>query len=273
MLPSKATCHILCSAFFTNVFPLIPILHIPSFTKNHEAFWRDFQQNGDHNINIGPFLRERPDFVCLLCAMMFAGILTMSSTQLENISIKNSTSMADDLYFATMKSASLVGFPRRPSLNSLASYIIAEMQLLREEDFADPPAHITTSFRVALSMGLHRDIDRFEFSEAETRRRLWWFIIHQDVMISASSGLSPLFIDEDMANVTMIARQDEGMDGVNFDIENGKQNFVTHKTSIAHVFTKVTPDTLSPGIATVLARHFVSSYGSSSKVDYLVKSN
>lgn len=222
MLPSKATCHTLCSAFFTNVYPLIPILHIPSFTENYEAFWLDFQQHGDHNVTIGPFLREKPDYVCLLCAMMFAGILTISSTQLEIMAIKNSNKMANDLYFATMKSASLVGFPRRPSLNSLAAYIVAEMQLLREEDFADPPAHITTSFRVALSMGLHRDIDRFEFAEAETRRRLWWFIIHQDVMISASSGLSPLFIDEDMANVVMISRQEQGSESVDFDVESGK---------------------------------------------------
>lgn len=226
MLPTPETSGILCSRFLTNVYPLIPILHVPSFQEDIVAFWRDLKQEGGHNITIGPFIREKPDFVCLFSAVLFAGAMTLQSTRIETPSITDLFQVTNELYFATMKSASLIGFPRQPTLNSLASYIITEMQLLREEDFADPPAHVATSFRVALSMGLHRDISRFDFPEAETRRRLWWFIIHLDVMISASSGLSPLFIDEDMANVKMISRQDQGLEGANFAIENSESYYL-----------------------------------------------
>jgi hypothetical protein len=63
-------------------------------------------------------------------------------------------------------------------------------------------------------MGLHRHLPEASFTpaELETRRRLWWYILHLDVMASASSGISPLFIDEKMANTAMIHQYDETED-------------------------------------------------------------
>ena len=109
-----------------------------------------------------------------------------------------------------MISATLTGFPRRPSIYSLAAYIIAQSQFVREEEFSDAPDFISTSFRIALGMGLHRHLPEagFTVAELETRRRLWWYILHLDVMSSSSSGLSPLFIDEKMANTDSICQYD-----------------------------------------------------------------
>ena len=109
-----------------------------------------------------------------------------------------------------MVSATLTGFPRHPSIYSLAAYIIAQSQFVREEEFSDAPDFISTSFRIALGMGLHRQLPEagFTAAELETRRRLWWYILHLDVMSSCSSGLSPLFIDEKMTNTPSICQYD-----------------------------------------------------------------
>jgi hypothetical protein len=52
-------------------------------------------------------------------------------------------------------------------------------------------------------MGLHRDPAQFgiQSSEAETRRRIWWHIIHMDGVVSMSSGLPPLVCDENYWDV------------------------------------------------------------------------
>ena len=66
---------------------------------------------------------------------------------------------------------------------------------------------MTTPFRVALGMGLHRDGEAFGLPplQTEIRRRLWWYIIHVDVMTSASSGLPPLLFDEGTSSTSMVS--------------------------------------------------------------------
>lgn len=116
-----------------------------------------------------------------------------------------------DMYVTAVVSTTLTGFPRRPSLYSLAAYLLTQSPFVMEEDFSDFPDFISTAFRVGLGMGLHRQLPEADFdnNELETRRRLWWYILHLDVMSSASSGLSPLFIDDGMSNVEMISQCDQ----------------------------------------------------------------
>lgn len=118
----------------------------------------------------------------------------------------------------------LTGFPRRPSYYSLAAYLLTQNPFVMEEDFPDFPDFISTAFRVGLGMGLHRKLPETDLSnnELETRRRLWWYILHLDVMSSASSGLSPLFIDSKMANVEMISQRDQCEDNCVGDEHTGE---------------------------------------------------
>ncbi|OAL47427.1 hypothetical protein IQ07DRAFT_646375 [Pyrenochaeta sp. DS3sAY3a] len=80
-----------------------------------------------------------------------------------------------------------------------------------EEDFPDFPDFINTAYRVSLGMGLHRKVSVSNFAdhELEVRRRLWWYILHLDIMSSCSSGLSPLFVDNRMMSVGMISQSDD----------------------------------------------------------------
>ena len=141
-------------------------------------------------------------------------MVSVSSLRLQSIlGTTNGTKLNPvDMHFAAVSSAALTGFPWSPSVYSLAAYIFSQSQFIREEDFSDSQEFIGTAFRVALAMGLHRNLPETGFStaELEMRRRIWRYILHLDVMSSASSGLSPLFIDEKMANIDPISYQTRG---------------------------------------------------------------
>lgn len=217
LLPTKSRCSVLCNSFFVTVFPLIAVLHLPSFIAEYDEFWDDFESRERHSSNPGPLLRRNPSFVCLLFSILYAGASSMPD--LLNPESEDQDIAPGDLYFASVLSAAFVGFPRRPSLYSLCAYLFTQSQLSREEEFADAPSYVNKAFRVALGMGLHRDGSRLGLgpAESEVRRRLWHHVIHLDVLGAATSGLAPLFIDEKMASTTAISVEtetaSEGLEG------------------------------------------------------------
>ncbi|EXJ59211.1 hypothetical protein A1O7_06643 [Cladophialophora yegresii CBS 114405] len=210
LLPNQETCEKLCRFFFATVFPLIPIFHTKGFAEDFRSFWDGINPDDLHNSEPSMFMRRKPAFLSLLSAVLFAALSATSPARLEQMFEHPAELNVGDAYFITMVSTTLTGFPRRPSVYSLAAYIIAQSQFVREEEFSDAPDFIGTSFRVALGMGLHRQLPESSFgaAELETRRRLWWYILHLDVMSSASSGLSPLFINQKMANTEAISQYD-----------------------------------------------------------------
>ncbi|OAP61017.1 hypothetical protein AYL99_06021 [Fonsecaea erecta] len=210
LLPSREICEKLCGFFSSTVFPLTPIFHMKSFAEDFRTFWDGIPSANVHNAEPSVFMRKKPGFLSLLSAILFAAVFSASPARLERIFGESIELNPGDMYFIAMASASLTGFPRRPSIYSLAAYIIAQSQFVREEEFSDAPDFIATSFRVALGMGLHRQLPESGLSpaELETRRRLWWYILHLDVMSSSSSGLSPLFINQKMANTDAICQYD-----------------------------------------------------------------
>lgn len=208
---------------------MIPILHAADFVQDFEIFWSEAETRHHHESGPASIVRVKPAFLCLLPAILFAALSSASPSRIKRVFGDQALPSVADMYLATMTGATLTGFPRSPTLYSLAAYIIVQSQFIREEEFSDSPDFIGTAFRLALGMGLHRHLPEanFTLAELETRRRLWWYILHLDVMASASSGISPLFIDEKMANATMIHQYDETED------ESGKKTCLskTHDQS------------------------------------------
>lgn len=227
MLPDKKVCERLCKVFFSTIFPLIPILHIPSFADDFRSFWNETSSKPSHANNAGLFFRKKPSFLTLLSSILFASLTSSSASQICNIIDDGAGVSARDMYFVARVSSTLTGFPRKPSLYSLAAYIISQSQFTREEEFSNSTDFINNAFRIALAMGLHRDLREAGFTAAdlETRHRLWWYILHLDVMSSASSGLSPLFIDEKMANASTISL---------FDCQRGGLDDSSNQSKLKH---------------------------------------
>ncbi|KAK5231693.1 hypothetical protein LTR72_000877 [Exophiala xenobiotica] len=188
----------------------MPLLHARSFGDDFREFWAGMDQTNMHDNEPSMLLRKKPGFLCLLSSMLFSTLTAAPKMRVRVVLEEENIPDTGEMHFAAMVSANLTGFPRQPSIYTLAAYIFAQSQFAREEEFAYAPDFISTTFRIALGMGLHRHFPDAGFTpaEMETRRRLWWYILHLDVMSSSSSGLSPLFIDERMANTNHISQYD-----------------------------------------------------------------
>jgi hypothetical protein len=202
---------------------------LPGFMNDFQTFWEERNASRGHASEIGLLVRRKPGFVCLLSSMLFAALKCAPRSWMQIIMGNCPDLTAGDMYVATVVSTTPTSFLRRPSLYSLAAYLILQSPLVMEEEFSDFPDFIGMASRIALGMALHRHLPEHDLSvaELETRRRLWWYVIHLDVMASASSGLSPLFIDEKMANIEMISKFDQRTDVDGREGHKGKHKIAT----------------------------------------------
>jgi hypothetical protein len=188
MLPAKEICDQLWEAFMNTVYPLIPVLHLPTFYSQYDGFWfsvEEFRQQGA----LGGFLASCPTFLALLFSTLFCGSFHRcfipsrygGSPFTQNESERQ---QSKDMYRATMYALTSLGFPRDATLYSLAAFVIWHVPLIREET-EHSTAFVSTAFRVGQALGLHRDPKHFKAAdiEAEMRRRLWWHILHKDTRI------------------------------------------------------------------------------------------
>ena len=66
---------------------------------------------------------------------------------------------------------------------------------MREEEPLTCVAFVGLALRVATMLGLHKDPSHFRGMspiEAEIRRRVWWQLVHIDVLVAIASGLPPM---------------------------------------------------------------------------------
>uniref|UniRef100_A0A093V889 Putative transcriptional regulatory protein n=1 Tax=Talaromyces marneffei PM1 TaxID=1077442 RepID=A0A093V889_TALMA len=194
-MPTRRQSDILYKGFMSGVHAISPVLHPPTILQSYYAFWDWY----DH----GSYSGERcPDttFIPLLYAMWHGGSVTISihTIKAEFPNVSGRSELCDPLHDHVVTWLDKISFPRNPSLHGLVAFLITKTILSREEEPLASSLFISTVLRVAQAMGLHRDPAQFgiKSSEAETRRRIWWHIIHMDGVVAMSSGLPPLVCDE-----------------------------------------------------------------------------
>jgi hypothetical protein len=189
-LPSKEVCDELWNTFVATIYPLIPILHLPTMYKQLDQFWISVQQYHSDGV-AGGFLAECPSFLALVVSAYFCGTFHKYDTQLKLYMPSTSKTnreerLARRLYRSIMHALAILCFPGDATVFSLAAYLIWNIPLIREESERST-AFTCTAFRVGQKLGLHRDPERFQMAywEAEMRRRIWWHIIHKDTRTSS----------------------------------------------------------------------------------------
>jgi hypothetical protein len=209
-LPPKETCDELYRNFLDNIHPITPLLHIPTFQSQYIRFWQWFLSWDRQKIPSG-LLAETPSFLPLLFAVFFAGsfgVNTVLSNQDANGSFPTTTT---SLYKSHSHALALVSFPQSPTIYSLIAYLLAQNILIREDSLSSC-SFVSVALRIAQAMGLNRDGAYFKLDpiQAEVRRRVWWHIIHTDIMTCFPCGLPPLIVDDDHYDTRMISElQDE----------------------------------------------------------------
>lgn len=198
-LPTKRQSHILYKGFLSGVHAISPVLHPPTILKSYNAFW-DWYDYSSYSGDPCP----EPSFIPLLYAIWYGGSVTVSMRTITTEFNATSRFVLSKLYHDEVtRWLTKITFPRSPSLQGLAAYLIVQTILSREEEPLTSSLFISLAMRVAQTMGLHRDPAKFGLGpcEAEYRRRLWWHIVHMDGVVAMSSGLPPLVSDENYWDV------------------------------------------------------------------------
>ena len=180
-VPPREVCNRLWANLMISVYPLVPILHLPTFWHNVDAFWDSLQQYREIGVPTG-ILGKNPTFLALVFATLFCGSIGEGLLSREaRKHPKKQSRLSKTLYRDTMRVLTVCGFPRSPTVSSLQAFVLCHVPLIREESERSA-TFISTAFRVGQVLGLHRDPKHFNITsaDAEERRRVWWHILHKD---------------------------------------------------------------------------------------------
>ncbi|RDK39833.1 C6 zinc finger domain protein [Aspergillus phoenicis ATCC 13157] len=207
-LPTKPVSDALLDAFFFAVWPLSPLVHGPTLRADYDNFW-EWCRNSDRALPPEK-VREDPTFLCLLFAILYCGASAAppASWACTNLQSLRKETTIKHLKSAYTTSLSLCQHLEHPTLNTLVSTLLTAQFLDRDVAPMRNMVSVSTTVRIAQSMGLHQEgtwssslspIDR------EIRRRAWWYIIGLDVQSSISTGLPPCCATEALDIVSMIS--------------------------------------------------------------------
>ncbi|KAK4554558.1 hypothetical protein LTR86_008413 [Recurvomyces mirabilis] len=188
-LPSKRRCDALVEGYINGYHPMVPVIHVPSFRYRYEEFWRT---------------RTDPDasttasmsFAALLVTVLYAGSVACPSAVFSGATgAPAPEEAATQLHILALRALRLSNFPRTPTLDSFRAYLICQSTWMREEEPLTCVAFVGLALRVATMLGLHKDPSHFSGMnpiECEVRRRVWWQLVHIDVLVAIASGLPPM---------------------------------------------------------------------------------
>ena len=116
-LPNKESCDILVDAFVNYYHPVAPLIHVPTFLDNYELFWQT-RNNGPSTI------RQDASFLALLFAILHAGAALCEADRLHGIG--SAEDLCREFYKSTTKALRFANFPRTPTIQSLAAYLVSQ---------------------------------------------------------------------------------------------------------------------------------------------------
>ncbi|KAJ5419975.1 hypothetical protein N7465_002494 [Penicillium sp. CMV-2018d] len=205
-LPTKPVSDAFLETFFLAVWPLVPLLHPPSLRADYDEFW-DWCRNSESALPSAK-LRDDPTLICLLFAVLYCGAsaapaATWTHPNLQGLQKETTVSHLKSAYTTSL---SLCQHLEHPTLNTLVSTLLTTPFLDRPFEPMCSLVHISTTMRIAQTMGLHREgtWSALSFTDKEIRRRVWWHIVWLDVQSSISTGLTPCCGNEALGAVSMV---------------------------------------------------------------------
>lgn len=207
-LPTKPVSDTFLDVFFFAVWPLSPLVHSPTLRADYDRFW-DWCRNSNRALPPEK-IRDDPTFLCLLFAILYSGACAAPPA---NWTCGGLQSLRKETTIAHLKSAyttsmSLCQHLEHPTLNTLVSTLLTAPFLDRHVEPMRIMVSISTTIRIAQSMGLHQEgswSSSLSPVDREIRRRAWWYIIGLDVQSSICTGLPPCCAPEALDIVSMIA--------------------------------------------------------------------
>ncbi|KAJ5186746.1 hypothetical protein N7449_011510 [Penicillium cf. viridicatum] len=210
-LPTKPVSDALLETFFLAVWPLVPLLHPPSLQADYDEFW-DWCRNSESALPSAK-LRDDPTLICLLFAVLYCGAsaapaASWTHPNLQDLQKETTVSHLESAYTTSL---SLCQHLEHPTLNTLVSTLLTTPFLDRPFQPMCSLVHISTTVRIAQTMGLHREgtWSALSSTDKEIRRRVWWHIVWLDVQSSISTGLTPCCGNDALEAVSMVETHHE----------------------------------------------------------------
>jgi hypothetical protein len=186
-MPPKDTCDELYRLFLSDIHPLIPILHVPTFHDKYNRFWNGPWRHANYE--------ELIAFQPLLHAVLFGGAVGRSThcDWSSPFAPKNRQLSATFLKLAT-EALSTLDFPNCATIESLQAFLLVHTLQIQEDQSLSSCSFVAIAFRASQSLGLHKDGAQFGLDtvQIEVRRRIWCHVLHLDVVTSLISGLPPI---------------------------------------------------------------------------------
>lgn len=238
-LPTKAASDALLEVFFLTVWPLSPLVHCPTLRADYDEFW-EFCRNNDTVLPSNKFFDD-PTFICLLFAVLYCGASAAPAANWTCVGLQDlqKETTVNRLKSAYSTSLSLCQYLEHPTLNTLISTLLTGPFLDQPREPMRELVSVSTTVRLAQSMGLHRESTSWSVLSPvcrEIRRRVWWYIVRLDVRSSISTGLPPCCGDGALDAVSMMTdTRDEDIDDAPASLSSNSDP-VTLKQSIAIIF-------------------------------------
>ncbi|KAI2008618.1 hypothetical protein LOZ39_005584 [Ophidiomyces ophidiicola] len=198
-VPSRRQSNILYKGFMSGIHAISPVVHPPTVLRLYQYFWEWYDSRG---VSRNPY--PDPAFIPLLYAIWYGGSVTISLRTIHaEFDVGSRAHLSGPFHDEVTRWLKKITFPRNPTLHGLAAFLLVQTILSKEEEPLTSSLFISLALRVAQTMGLHRDPAQFGIlaCEAETRRRVWWHIVHMDGVVAMSSGLPPLVSDDNYWDV------------------------------------------------------------------------
>lgn len=194
LLPPRPTCDTLLDAYVNTFQSVLPILHIPSFSRDYESFWSG---------STARWVDADEPFTCKLLLAMAVGSCMWLRPNTANdpdrlhwISLQEQTNSWITHGKQWLARRMVAG--SRPDLDM--AQIICLLTLTRHTQQYASASPCVSSFwgdhdltRIAIQMGLHREprlcIPNISAQEAEMRRRLWVIMLELSIQQCFDEGL------------------------------------------------------------------------------------
>ena len=190
-VPTKPVCDILLHSFLVGVRPIHPLLHIPTFREGYNHFWH-WCTHVDISI-YNQRLIDDPTFIPLLFSVLYCGAVAAPSgfwAHAPPLMDLHKQTVVDQLGNAYLKGLEQCQHTRHPTLNTLVASLLGRSCSIQDDDTFENLAFISTTVRIAQSLGLHREhtAARLDLVTREVRHRIWWHILGIDAQYSLRHG-------------------------------------------------------------------------------------
>ena len=236
-IPPKVVCDALLQSFSISVYPILPLVHLPTLQKDYSSFWQ-WCRNSDISQPDNKLLGD-PTFLCLLFSILYCGATTTLPVTFMAGNLKGleKEKLIEELQKTHSASLKACQYLRYPTFSTLISSLLAHSCTKSCVEPLEDLRFVSSVVRIAQSMGLHRQgsLSGPDAITCALRDRVWWHIVWLDVQTSILHGSQPCCgSTEELKNLKMVTKtRDE-------DLSLANQHLLSRSPSPSSSATSIT---------------------------------